>query len=105
MDDLGGALSERQEEIFSEVIRLLREVVGEEWVEETEITPKTSFAEDLDIESIELVALVEAIHGRYGEEVNLAGWLGEKDLDEVIDMTVGDVVRYIDGVVNAEASV
>ena len=36
----------------------------------------------------------------FGEEVNFVRWLSEKELDEVIDLKVGDVVEFIDSCKN-----
>ena len=73
MDDVAEALNERQRGILDEVLGLIRDVLAEDWIEDAVFDEHTSFAGDLNIESIEIVALAEAIHDRYGEDVNLAG--------------------------------
>jgi acyl carrier protein len=55
----------------------------------------TSFREDLDLESIEFVALGEALVGQYGEHVDFAGWISSMDVDEIIGLTVGHLVEHI----------
>lgn len=60
------------------------------------ITRETSFGEDLELESIELVALAEKLQAEFGEQVNFAEWLSRKDLDELIRLKVGDIVEFID---------
>ena len=32
----------------------------------------------------------------FGDDVDFVNWLSEKELDEVIDLKVGDVVEFID---------
>lgn len=76
------------------VARLVSEVIGGDPIEP--ITLQTSFWHDLELESIELVVLSEKIHKEYGDTVNFTEWLSRKELDELIHMTVGDLVEYID---------
>ncbi|MGB5830831.1 MAG: phosphopantetheine-binding protein [Thiohalocapsa sp.] len=60
------------------------------------ITRDTSFGNDLEFESIELVSLAEKIQSRYGDKANIADWLSRKDLDELIKLKVGDLADFID---------
>ncbi len=84
-----------REEILKEVARLIREVVGEAWIEEAEIGLDTSFSEDLELESIEFVALGEKLQSRYGGGVDFVGWLSGKELDEILALRVGNLVELI----------
>lgn len=83
--------------ILDTVARLIREVIGEDWDLDQPITAQTSFAEDLELESIEFVALAEKLQGEYGGRVDFVPWLSNKELDEIIQLKVGDVVTYIEG--------
>jgi acyl carrier protein len=73
----------------------LREVIGEDWIEEMNIEAGTSFSGDLELESIEFVALAEKLQGHYGDSVDFVGWLSGKEIDEIISLCVGDVVEFI----------
>ncbi len=75
---------------------LIQEVIGEDWDLEEEITLETTFSEDLELESIEFVALAEKMQSAFGDDVDFVSWLSEKELDEVIELKVGDVVEFID---------
>ena len=75
---------------------LIHEVIGEDWDLDEEITLETTFSDDLELESIEFVALAEKIQTTFGDDVDFVAWLSEKELDEVIDLKVGDVVEFID---------
>ena len=75
---------------------LIQEVIGEDWDLEEEITLETTFSDDLELESIEFVALAEKMQVTFGDDVDFVGWLSEKELDEVIHLKVGDVVEFID---------
>jgi acyl carrier protein len=84
-----------REEVLATVARLIAEVVGEEWMEDRAITLETSFEKDLELESIEFVALAEKLQERYGKGVDFVGWLSGKELDEIIGLTVGELVEFI----------
>jgi acyl carrier protein len=92
---LPGPLLESAQGVLEEVRDLLVDVIGEEYLLDVEVSPATSFHDDLEIESIEFVALAEKLLERYGEQVDFVGWLAEKELDEILAMTVGDLVDYI----------
>ena len=87
-------LDATQQEILVVIAGFIREVIGED-AEDIPIAMETSFADDLEIESIEIVALAEKIQERWGEELDFAGWLSSKELDEIIQLRVGDLVEYI----------
>lgn len=78
------------------VAALIQEVIGEDWDLDDEITLESSFADDLELESIEFVALAEKLQTSFGEGVDFVGWLSGKELDEIIALKVGDVVEFID---------
>jgi acyl carrier protein len=87
--------NEREAEVLGEVSEMIKEVIGEEWTEDTVITMETTFTFDLEVESIELIALAEKLQERYGTDVNFPVWLADKELDEIINLTVGQLVEYI----------
>jgi acyl carrier protein len=84
-----------EQDVLSEVATLVREVIGEEWVNDVAITLSSSFADDLELESIEFVALAERLKMKYGKRVDFAGWLAKKELKEIISLKVGDLVGFI----------
>lgn len=83
------------DEVLAEVRLLLVEVIGDDFLLDAEIERDTSFNEDLELESIEFVALAERLQGEYGERVDFAGWLADKELDAIITLSVGEVVDFI----------
>lgn len=82
--------------VFDEVVKILTEVVGEDFLLEDEVTPETRFSEDLALESIEFVALSERLQEHYGTRVNLAAFVADMDIDEIMSITVGRLVGYIE---------
>jgi acyl carrier protein len=88
--------SERGDETLDVATQLIREVVAEEWVWETPIGSGTSFSDDLNFQSIEVVMLAEKLHERYGEDLDFIGWISEMELDEIMSLRVGQLVEFID---------
>ena len=80
--------------VLDAVKTILTDVIGEDYVSMMEIGPETSFQSDLEIESIELVAMGEQLQERYAH-VDFAAWLSSMEVDEIIAMTVGDLVDHI----------
>jgi len=74
---------------------LVRDIVGEDYALGIELDMDTSFAEDLELESIEFVRLGEKLQERYGEKVDLVAWFAEFDVDQIINLTVGELVDFI----------
>lgn len=81
--------------VLAGVRTAIEKVIGEDWVLDEEITGETSFADDLEMESIEFVALAEILQLAYGDQLDFVAWLSQKDLDQIIGLTVGDVVEFI----------
>jgi acyl carrier protein len=89
-------MNERSEErVLGDVARMVRDVISEEWAADVEIGMETSFAKDLELESIEFVALAERIRAEYGGSVNLAGWVAGMDLEQILALRVGQLVEFI----------
>ena len=82
-------------EVLDVVRSLITEVIGEDYIEDIDIGPETTFREDLDVESIEFVALGEALIERYGDQVDFAAWIATMNVDEIIGLTVGQLVDHI----------
>jgi acyl carrier protein len=81
--------------VLATVTSLIGEVVGEDYAIDLDIQMDTSFQEDLELESIEFVALAEKLTEEYGDKVDFTGWLATLNVDEIIAMTVGQLVAYI----------
>jgi len=89
-------MSERTEtRVLGDVARMLRDVIAEDWADDVPIEMHTSFSKDLELESIEFVALAERIRAEYGKNVNLAGWLATMELEQILALKVGQLVEFI----------
>jgi len=72
-------------DMFERIREIVAEKVG---IEEADITMETSFADDLDADSITLFELVMALEDEFNIEID----------DESIEQikTVGDIVNYLE---------
>ena len=84
-----------EDTILEEVVGILVDVIGEDFLLDVEVTSETSFNDDLAVESIEFVALAERLRERYGDKVDFVAFVGEMDLEEIVSMTVGRLVTHI----------
>ncbi|MFJ9648545.1 acyl carrier protein [Streptomyces sp. NPDC101206] len=84
-----------EEEVLAELTSMIRQVLdGYEW-EEGEVTMRTRFGSDLELESIDLVTLAGLLEERYGRSVNFAEFVAGMDLEEIIELDVGRLVEHI----------
>ena len=88
-------MTEPAADILATVSRLVVEVAGDEILMTGPITLATSFNADLELESIEFVALAEKLQQHYGGGVDFVGWISKKELDQIIALTVGELVEFI----------
>jgi len=86
---------EKADEVLKTVSELLREVIGEDMDQMPPVTMATAFNRDLQMESIEFVAMAELIQERFGGSVDFIQWISGKELDEIINLTVGELVTFI----------
>jgi acyl carrier protein len=82
-------------EVLDTLVRLITDVVGDDFHLDTEVTMETSFSDDLELESIEFVALAERLEETYGERVDFVTWIGDMELEEIMALSVGQLVEFI----------
>lgn len=83
-------------DVLADVVGFITQVLGADYVADIEIDLDTSFNSDLEIESIEFVALSEILRDHYGERVDFVAWIADMDVDEIIALTVGELVELIE---------
>ncbi|MEV6645656.1 phosphopantetheine-binding protein [Amycolatopsis sp. NPDC051371] len=81
--------------VLAQLSAMLQELLEEYGLDDAEITMDTTFHDDLELESVDLVALSGQLREHYGERVNFATFIAERDLEEIIALTVGELVRHI----------
>jgi acyl carrier protein len=81
--------------LFAEIVGILRDVTGEndDWI--ARIAPNCTLEGDLGLESLEFVDLGDRLRAAFG--VDLAAHLAGLDIDQLIELTVADLVAYVDG--------
>ncbi|MDL4774232.1 MULTISPECIES: phosphopantetheine-binding protein [Thermomonosporaceae] len=82
--------------VLGEVVEMLIEIVGEDFLLDVEITRDTTFSDDLALESIEFVALTEKLQRRYSGRVDFAALVADMDITEIMAMKVGTLVAYVE---------
>ncbi len=92
----GAAEAVTQEAILATVAGMIGEIIGEEYLEDLDVTMDSVITEDLELESIEFVALAEKLRERYGERVEFVDWIAGMELEEIIGLTVGQVVTFVE---------
>ncbi|MCA1696417.1 MAG: acyl carrier protein [Actinobacteria bacterium] len=81
--------------ILAEVRTMLTEIIGAEYALSLNIGMETSFDADLELESMEFVRLATMLTERYGDRVDFVVFLADKELEEIVGLTVGEVVVHI----------
>ncbi|WP_327071782.1 acyl carrier protein [Kitasatospora sp. NBC_01250] len=74
---------------------MLATVLAEFGLDDAEVTMESRFTEDLELESIDLVTLAGQLQERWGDRINFAEFLAGMELDEIIGLTVGRLVRHV----------
>lgn len=95
MDTVNPTLKMNHEELFTLLKGFITEVIGEEFVEEMDITPESSFTKDLEMDSIEIVSFSEKIKTHFGDQIDFTGWLSSMDLDQLINLDLRMIINYI----------
>ncbi|HXT43332.1 MAG TPA: phosphopantetheine-binding protein [Pseudonocardiaceae bacterium] len=93
------------DQVLADVRVMLIDIIGAEYALGLDISMATTFEADLELESIEFVKLSAMLTEHYGNRIDFVGFLADKSLNEIIDMTVGEVVTYIAGRIDATTAV
>ena len=80
--------------VLDEVKTVLIEVIGEDYLLDVPITMDTAFEADLELESVEFVALAERLQERY-PDLNFVNWVADMEVDELMTLRVGQLVEFI----------
>lgn len=83
------------ERTLAVVRALLTEIVDPAGELDLDIDLDTALDADLELESLDFVALAERLRAHYGEQVDFVVWLAALELDEIIALTVGDLVAFV----------
>lgn len=87
--------TDQVETIVAGITEVLVEVIGDDFLLEMVVTASTTFSHDLELESIEFVALSEKLQQRYAGRVDFTALLAGLDIDEILALTVGELAAHI----------
>jgi acyl carrier protein len=90
-----GAVDAASQDLLTEVRGLLVQVTGEDERWAARITPASRLEGDLRLESVELTELGVLLRRAHGDRVDLAEFYAGQDIDQIIGLTVGDLVGYV----------
>jgi acyl carrier protein len=96
--------AERTDELLEAVRSILTDLIGPQNLLGQPIELDTSFDADLEMESIEFVLLTERLQERYGDDIDFVAWLSTKEFEEIVELTVGDLVAFLASSVPPPAS-
>ena len=83
------------ESVRTTVETAIRDVVGEWYYEECQIGLDSTFAEDIQLESMEVMEIAERLIETYEGKVDFVAWFAELELEQLIDLTVGTIIDFI----------
>lgn len=83
------------ENLVGEVIALVRAAINEDWVLDMEMDAGTSLNRDLEIESMDFVAIANLMQQQYGDSLDIGGWLSGKDIKQLVNLTIGDLAGHV----------
>jgi acyl carrier protein len=83
------------EEVHRTVVGAIIEVVGEDFYDESDIRLDSSFAEDIELESTEMLQLAEKMMETYEDRVDFVQWFADMDLAALIELSLRDLVTFI----------
>lgn len=92
MDAIG---QQEKDLLFLELKQFISEIIGPDIVEELDITKDSTFAKDMEMDSIEIVAFAEKVKAKFGNEIDFAGWLSAMNLDQLVNLSLNDIINYI----------
>jgi acyl carrier protein len=110
MDTLNSALLERPQRVkrmkrvqriepglvILQLEQIVTEIIGQDAAAFLDFTEDSAFILDLEMDSIKLIHFAECVNDLYGGRVNFIGWLSTKPVEEILALTVSDVVDFVE---------
>jgi acyl carrier protein len=82
-------------EVLDNLRAIIRTILQVDPGDEFVIEADAWLTDDLGLESIDLVNIGAMLAERYGPAVNLAVYLADQEIDDVIKLTVGTLVEFV----------
>ncbi|WP_278315189.1 acyl carrier protein [Lolliginicoccus levis] len=84
-----------EDEVFDAIVGMLADMLELFDVDPSDVTRETEFHDDLEMESIDLVALSGLLRERWGDRVNFAQFIAGMELEQIMHVTVGQLVDFV----------
>jgi acyl carrier protein len=94
------AVTPLYDEVRTTVEEAIVAVVGRPYWEECtggdpEAALRSTFAEDIELESMEVMEIAERLIDHYAGRVDFVAWFSDMELEEMVELTVGHVVHFV----------
>lgn len=73
------------------VCGLIQRILGND----ADVAPEARLEADLQLESLDLMRLADELRQRYGPRVDLCAHVASVEFDDLLNLTVGDVIAYL----------
>ena len=97
-------LIKQKEDIFEQLKQFISEIIGTDVVEELNVTNESIFTKDLEMDSIEIVTFAEKVNNYYGKTFDFTSWLYGIELENLINLSLGDIVDLISDAISEKKS-
>ncbi|MDR2587094.1 MAG: acyl carrier protein [Coriobacteriales bacterium] len=82
--------------IAAQIVDIVIEIIGEDAASFLVFTKESSFINDLEMDSIQVIRLSKRVNELYGDQVDLIGWLSKRPVNELLTLTIGDVSSFVE---------
>ncbi|MDR1203442.1 MAG: acyl carrier protein [Tannerellaceae bacterium] len=86
---------QQSEIVFKQLSRFVADIIGNDVIEEIGISQESIFTKNLEMDSIEIVTFAEKVKQKYGREIDFISWISKMKLQELNNLSIGQVVDYI----------
>jgi acyl carrier protein len=83
--------------VLQELTGMVLDVTGEGGQWAAGVSAASRLEGDLHLDSLEFAALGELLRQAYGDQADLAAFVAELDIDEIIGLTIGDLAAQVCG--------
>jgi len=83
------------DQVHSTVEEAIVKVVGRWYYDECQVGLDSTFAEDIELESMEVMEISESLIDTYEGRVDFVTWFSSMELEDLVELTMRDVVDFI----------
>ena len=83
-----------KDSVLDTIQGVILDVVGEEWADEMEITFDTNMTTGIELDSIEISKVIEAMFQHY-PHVRFEEWFATMDIQRIMALSLGDIVDFV----------